>query len=260
LDQLLDHSDKAGGTLWSLAWNKDPRHLPVKVETRTRNTRLSLIPGDVRIFRYEEQLALAWAQYRDRPTESLELMTRLGRGLDAIERRSKADFLFFDTAPTLGALNRNVVLESDFLIVPVGIDLFSARGLKTLGRGIVEWLEEWSHITRFAPADLLSRQGEPVLGGYVLQRVPARSTKQSRAAIARIQTRVRTDLQSVIARHNRRLARGRESDLRLGGIPDFPSMSGTQEGCEPLWEKDPKTRRHFEGLADKLIGRVRKMR
>lgn len=260
LDRLLDYSDKKGGTLWSLLWNKDTASLPVKVATKARHASLSLIPGDVRLFRYEEQLALAWGHYRDAPTESLELMTRLGRGLETIEKRARADFLLFDTAPTLAALNRNVVLESDFIVIPVGTDLFSARGLKTLGRGLVDWMEQWSAITRFAPSDLLSRPGQPILGGYVLQRVPARSTKQSRQALARIQTRVRSDLQSVVATYDRRLARGRESDLRLGAIPDFSFMSATQDTAQPIWEKHPEARRYFEELADKLLMRIRKMR
>ncbi len=187
-------------------------------------------------------------------------MTRLGRRLDKIEGRRGFDFVFFDTAPSLGALNRNVVLESDFIVIPVGVDLFSARGLKTLGRALVDWMEQWLTNSRFAPPDLISRQGAPVLGGYVLQRVPARSTRQTRQAVARIQTRIRTDLIAIVGRFNRRLVRGSEVDLRLGSIREFRSMPTTQETSEPIWRRDPSARQYFEDMADKLLRRIRKMR
>src|SRR6266567_4861344 len=130
LDELLDRSDGSrGGTLWSLVTQKHARGLPIHISRTARHSALSLIPGDVRMYRYEEQLASAWAGHPDTPTESLEVLTRLGRRLDKIEGRRGFDFVFFDTAPSLGALNRNVVLESDFIVIPVGVDLFSARGL-----------------------------------------------------------------------------------------------------------------------------------
>lgn len=259
LDALLDQSDNSEGqTLWSLVSQKRAWRSPISV--RTHRSALALIPGDVRMYRYEEQLALAWSSHQENPSERLDVLTRLGRRLGAVEDRRGFQFVLCDTAPSLGALNRNVVLESDFIVIPVGLDLFSARGLKTLGRGIVDWMEQWSRISRFARAELMSRPGEPVLAGYVIQRVPTKSNKQARQAVARLQTRVREDLLRVVGRHRRRLARGREVDLRLGSIPEFPSMPTTQEQSEPIWKSRPEARSYFEDVADRLVRRIRRMR
>src|SRR5439155_1519241 len=121
-------------------------------------------------------------------------------------------------------------------------------------------MKQWSVITRFAPLELLSRSGEPILGGYILQRISARSTQQTRQGIARIQREVRSDLLPVIAKYNRRLVRGRESEIRLGTIPEITSMAATQDKCEPIWVSRPETRLHFENAADKLLVRIRRMR
>lgn len=259
LDSLLDKAPSASRTLWSALQNRERRIEPIEV-TATDAVSVALLPGDVRIFEHEEQLALAWANYRDASSASLEVMTRLGRRVERIEDQSKADFVLFDTAPSLGALNRQVALESDFLVVPVGIDLFSARGLKTLGRALVMWMEQWSAITRFAPASLLTRPGEPILAGYVLQRAPSRPTRAQGQAIAHIQSAVRSDLKTVISHYDRRLARGRESDFRLGAIPDIPSLPSTQGTCHPIWDNHPESKKPFSDVADRLLARIRMMR
>ncbi len=260
-DRLLDESDKVNGrTLWSLVAHKQTTDLPLRVRTQTKNVALSLIPGDVKMHRYEEQLALCWARQREDIFESMEVLTRLGRLLAAIEKRAKIDFVIFDTAPSLGALNRNVVLESDFLVIPVGEDLFSARGLSTLGRSLVDWLSSWAAATKFTPPDFLSRPGEPILGGYVMQRIPRMSTARQRKGVARVQSRIRTDLMDVLSKYNKRLARGKEINLRLGSISEFPAMSSIQDSSQPIWQNNPEAREEYEHIADRLLGRIKAMR
>jgi cellulose biosynthesis protein BcsQ len=255
LDRLLDSSSKrTGRTLWSLLAGSRPTE-SVVFDSRDRSGP-KLIPGDVEIYRFEEMLAQAWGEHRERPTESLEVLTRLGRRLERIEREHQIDFVLIDTAPSLGALNRTIVLESDFVLVPLTTDLFSVRGLRTLGRGMVEWMTKWNEVTRFAPSDLLTRSGRPVLAGYVLRL----GHKFKSSDVARVQTRVGADLIQVLKRFDKHLVRGGEFDLRLGTIPQIDSMSMTQDSRQPIWSTQSKTKKTFDGIANRLLNRVRKMR
>jgi cellulose biosynthesis protein BcsQ len=50
-----------------------------------------------------------------------------------------ADVVIFDLGPSLGALNRSVLLGSDYFVTPVAADLFSLYALENIG----DWLEGW---------------------------------------------------------------------------------------------------------------------
>lgn len=257
LDKLLDEASRRDGqTIWSsLQTSGSAKYLRVG-----KKVPLWLMPGDVQMYRHEELLAAHWANHRESPTESFEFLTRLGRRLAFAEQKTQAAFTIIDTAPSLGALNRTVALESDFIVTPVGLDLFSARGLKTLGIALVEWMDSWESMTRFVPVDLMTRPGRPILGGYVLQRVPKKSTVGQRLAVQRIQNRVRSDLLHEVGSYDRRIARGSEFDLRLGEIPEMPALQAVQESNEPIWQNNPSTKAVFENVITRLLERMRKMR
>ena len=66
-------------------------------------------------------------------------------------------------APILGALNRVVLVASDFVVVPLGADLFSLQGLRS-------WRNGWEDRHNRNPvSDLLLPRGliQPI--GYVVQ-------------------------------------------------------------------------------------------
>jgi hypothetical protein len=49
------------------------------------------------------------------------------------------DIVFFDIGPSLGSLNRSVLLGTQFFVSPMGADLFSIFGIKN----IADWLDQW---------------------------------------------------------------------------------------------------------------------
>jgi hypothetical protein len=51
----------------------------------------------------------------------------------------KYDIAFFDIGPSLGSLNRTVLLGTKYFVSPMGADLFSIFGIKN----IAEWLTHW---------------------------------------------------------------------------------------------------------------------
>ena len=57
--------------------------------------------------------------------------------LDAV--KDMYDLVVFDVGPSLGALNRTVILASDFVVTPFGCDIFSLLGI----RNISSWIKAW---------------------------------------------------------------------------------------------------------------------
>jgi cellulose biosynthesis protein BcsQ len=51
--------------------------------------------------------------------------------------------ILVDLGPNLGAINRAALVASDFVVIPLGPDLFSIQGLKNLGPALRRWREQW---------------------------------------------------------------------------------------------------------------------
>lgn len=76
--------------------------------------------------------------------------TEFGAGVLGGARRSlwakylvdalQVDVVIFDLGPSLGALNRSVLMGSDYFATPVAADLFSLYALENIG----EWIQGWS--------------------------------------------------------------------------------------------------------------------
>jgi cellulose biosynthesis protein BcsQ len=154
VDDLLDHSDdESGKTIWSavkpvvegtgLVRKIQPFALP--------QNNLLLTPGDIRLSDFEAELSSFWAECLQRKARGYRGTTAISELVSELCFDKKIDFVFYDSGPNIGALNRTILLDCDFFIVPVACDLFSVRALKTLGRTLSSWISEWETIANLAP-------------------------------------------------------------------------------------------------------------
>ena len=58
-------------------------------------------------------------------------------------KRFNAEYVLTDVGPNLGAINRAVLLSSNYMIMPVASDLFSLQGIKNIGTTLHTWKESW---------------------------------------------------------------------------------------------------------------------
>jgi len=107
--------------------------------------RLSILPGDLTLSRFEGKLAKAWPEIFSTDAESAVFVTT------AIERLAEetaleygVDIVLFDVGPSLGALNRAVLLACDAVLIPLAPDLFSLRGLENVGEAMRDWQNDWA--------------------------------------------------------------------------------------------------------------------
>lgn len=95
-----------------------------------------------------------------------------------------ADLVLIDVGPNLGAINRAALISADYVVVPLGADLFSLQGLQNLGPALIYWRKEWSKRLKELPNSL---QKEPMPKGlmqptgYVLLQHGARENRPVKA-------------------------------------------------------------------------------
>lgn len=240
VDNLLDHSDGPDGqTIWTAVKPVVDRTGDVTTITPLDIGNLALLPGDIRLFECEEFLAEAWTDSFKRRLGGLRTTTCISRLLSTVAQNRPFDFVFYDTGPNIGPLNRVLLLDSDYFIVPVACDLFSVRALSTLGETLKRWIMDARTIASLAPdgADLLP--SSPRFLGYIPQRFKVYGqtmASEPTRYLHQIKKRVYGRVAAVLRTIDRALAPEASVDPLIGQVKDFASLVqiAQREGV-PLW-------------------------
>jgi hypothetical protein len=104
-------------------------------------------------------------------------------------QKVQADIVLVDIGPNLGAINRSVLISTDYVTIPLGADLFSLQGLKNLGPTLRNWknlwkkrLENWNTSTEkssFPNFELPQGMMQPI--GYLCQQHSVRLDRPVKA-------------------------------------------------------------------------------
>ena len=105
---------------------------------------LHLIPGDLALAGFEDTLSAAW----NSPGSSeryryFRILTAFYTIMQNGAEQAEADIILADVGPNLGAINRSALIATQFVVVPLGADLFSLQGLRNLGPTLQGWRTEW---------------------------------------------------------------------------------------------------------------------
>lgn len=98
---------------------------------------VDIIPGHPSVSLFEDKLSSSWVNL-NHDVGSLRI-TNWSNNLNE-KLKEKYDYIIYDVGPSLGALNRTILLGCDYFITPMGCDTFSIMGIKNIS----EWLKSWS--------------------------------------------------------------------------------------------------------------------
>jgi chromosome partitioning protein len=155
---------------------------PTAGQTVGRN--LVLLPGDLELSNLEDELSNAWPRCLEGATNprAFRVMSAFGRLLRKVAERHAADIVLVDVGPNLGAINRAALVASDFVVVPLGPDLFSVQGLRNLGPALRHWREGWRDRLARSPASVPGLpMGTMIPLGYVMLTQSGRGEKPTRS-------------------------------------------------------------------------------
>jgi hypothetical protein len=230
-----------------------------------------LLPGDIRLSQYELSLQTSWIDCFQRKIRGFVETTALSRLVTACELACNADFVLYDIGPNIGPLNRAILLDCDYFIVPGACDYFSTRALKTLGVSVAGWIRDWDVISQLAPTGVPLLNGTPTYLGYVLQRfrMYGGDISSSYQGYAReLEKHSYGDVAAVLKEVDESFAPGTASQFKLGQIKDFSSLANLAQaqgtamarvnGGNPS-QKD-LAQEAFQAFAEKIVSRIDKIK
>lgn len=133
------------------------------------NERLVLIPGDMSLSEFEDDLSQMWPKCLDRDERAFRVMSAFWRVMQKGAGIHRADIIVIDLGPNLGAINRAALIASDFVVIPLAPDLFSLQGLRNLGPTLRKWRDGWVERVRQNPvSDLVLPEGKMAPLGYIV--------------------------------------------------------------------------------------------
>jgi cellulose biosynthesis protein BcsQ len=230
VDDWLDHSDDdAGKTIWTAVKPIAEATGDVRqINPFERFSRVFLVPGDIRLSEFEQDLNQFWNECLQRRIRGFRGTSAISGIVNQICSKLGIDFVFYDAGPNIGPLNRSILLDCDFFIIPAACDLFSVRALKTLGRTLETWVSQWRTIRELAPDDTQLLPGSPVFMGYIPQRFRVYRGQVARGYsgyMSRIERHIGSDIVNVLRKSNPKLIPYPLAELKLGQIKDFGSVA-----------------------------------
>lgn len=192
---------------------------------------VDILPGHPRFSAFEDELSSAWAELPTGKAGGFRKTNWLHSYLASV--RDQYDLVFLDVSPSLGALNRSVLLSSDYFITPLGADAFSVLGIRNISRWMQGWIEYYEvgidQSNRLNPnglddyeitRDLSIRNG---FLGYTLQQYIAKAkggVKRPTKAYERIISDIPKEITEYLAKYKAKSA----IQPHLGDVPNLYSL------------------------------------
>jgi len=147
---------------------------------------VKLIPGDPRLALKEDLLSKDW---QDAIAGDIRGLRTSFLFSEFLSRCQEYDFVLFDMGPSLGSINRAVLLACDFFVSPMSIDIFSLRAIENISIAILEWKRRLQHGLSQVDATLKSdipagTTFDLMFAGYVAQQYIQKTTLGQRRAVA----------------------------------------------------------------------------
>lgn len=130
---------------------------------------LALLPGDIALSQFEDDLSDAWPKCLDEDKRAFRVASAFWRVLQSGASEHQADAILVDLGPNLGAINRAALIGSDCVVIPLGPDIFSLQGLRNLGPTLKNWRKGWKERLKKNPSpDLELPLGKMKPLGYIV--------------------------------------------------------------------------------------------
>ncbi len=176
---------------------------PVDCLTVPGSPTLFLLPGHIGLAEYEVTLGIAHELGSSLVTLQ-NIPGSISYLFDITAARYEADFVLLDMSPSLGALNQNLLMTSDFFIVPMTPDTISAMAIDSLAKILPKW-SAWAKKAQTSSvletAVYPFPKKTPRFFGNVIQRYRTyggRPTRSQEVMTAEIQNRIQTELVPVL--------------------------------------------------------------
>lgn len=196
---------------------------------------VDLLPGHPKVSLFEDKFSRSWLDLNNEvgALRTTNWCHQLNEHLSNIY-----DVIIYDVGPSLGALNRTVLLGCDYFISPMGCDTFSIMGINN----IADWLRDWHslytanlNIIKERKGNLVQKYEDSIVHdikfksqfiGYTIQQYivtksagkRTRPTKAYEKILNEIPAQINSNLHAYTPKELK------EEMLRLGDVPHLYSL------------------------------------
>ncbi|WP_375454483.1 ParA family protein [uncultured Methylobacterium sp.] len=218
---------------------------------------VDLIPGDPRLALKEDLLSKDWQDAIAGDIRGLRTSVLFS---ELLGRCSKYDYVLFDMGPSLGSINRSVLLACDFFLSPMSIDIFSLKAIENISTSIQEWKRRLAH--GVAQVDQTLKDDIPggssfkiMFAGYVAQQYIQKTTNGEKRAVAAYEAIMKRIPRSIKSNFIERLQPDQpDINYEIGTIPNLYSLIPmSQSAHKPIFAlkaKDGVRGAHFNKVRD----------
>lgn len=219
---------------------------------------VDLLIGSPRLAMMEDLLASDWSDVsggRARGTRTTLVFS------EAISRFNNYDYIFFDMGPSLGAINRAILLACDYFITPMSPDIFSLLALENIGTSIIKWEEEFNNgvikLKKSDPTSIKNLKEEFNIRflGYVTQQYTSKTVEGQKIPVKAYENII-DDIPTAVKKHIvEPINKGCSiQNYSLGFIPTFNSVIPmSQSAHKPIFSlssRDGVVGSHFSKVAE----------
>lgn len=232
---------------------------------------VDLVPGDPKFALAEDFLAKDWFDATNGEERGLKT-TYFLKSLMTWAEDEKYDYVFFDIGPSLGAINRTVLLICDYFILPMSSDIFSLRGLQNIQVAIQGWVKGIARgIEVFGDTngeEFEFYEGVPLKTnnikflGYVTQQYTAKTVGGKKQPVKSYEKIIKRIAPSIKKHLIDPLNDGADLNYKLGEVPYFQSLVPmSQTAAKPIFglkSADGIVGAHFDKVKEfkKVIGAI----
>lgn len=165
---------------------------------RCDNFGIDVLPGDPKLALVEDFLAQDWGAAKSGDIRGIRTNLVFS---ELLGRLTHYDIVFIDVSPSLGAINRSILLSSDFFMSPMSIDIFSLKAFQNIAKWIDEWAADWEKgVSNVKDKRKLPdlHYGKAKFLGYVTQQYLAKKDGTGIRRGVKAYERIRSEIDSVI--------------------------------------------------------------
>jgi cellulose biosynthesis protein BcsQ len=202
-------------------------------EPKSNRFGVHILPGHPRVSLIEDRLGEAWTQSAGGDIGGLRKTNWCYSMLNHV--RSEYDVIFLDVGPSLGSLNRSVLLGADYFVTPMGCDIFSILGIRNIGAWLKAWFKVYERGVGRAKEESAEALGKYAVRerpgvsdgfvGYTVQQYITKSRggqRRATEAFERILRNIPAEIQKSL--HMYSPANNDFPDAKLGDVPNMFSL------------------------------------
>lgn len=197
---------------------------------------VDVLLGDPRLALIEDTLAADWNMGSVRGIRTTYMFREF------LLNCQEYDYVFFDMGPSLGSINRSVLIGCDYFILPLSIDIFSVRATENISTWLKEWsrrldlqLQALTNQDEIEIADLIFRLR---LLGYVNQQYTAKRDAFGERRAVKAYEKIMSEIPGAIEINLASARPGpQDFDYNLGSIPNLHSLVPmSQNSRKPVFD------------------------